>query len=1104
MHKMYHKLMKKKSISGGDAHSISLWAKRLLIMKMTIFLCLFVGLLSSMAESNAQATKLSLNIQNGTVKDVIEEIEQQTDYSFMYDNNVFDVNRKVSLDARNSSISEILDQIVHQQHLKYEFVNRYIVISTNKEGATQQTQQDVTGKVKNAKGEALPGVTIIVKGTTNGTVTDVDGNYNLKGIPSNATLVFSFIGMESQEIPVAGQTQINVTMKESSIGLNEVVAIGYGTMKKSDLTGSVTSVNSEDFNKGPQLTTQELIQGKISGVNISQNSGKPGGSNTIRVRGGTSIGASNDPLYVIDGVPISTSDVGRSNVGNYSTNIFDQEPTNPLMTLNPNDIESVTVLKDASATAIYGSRGANGVIMITTKKGKAGRAQVSYDVSAGFSKVEKTLDVLSADQYRKEVNALGLSLDDKGANTNWQDEIYRTAFQQSHYISLTGGNDNTNYRASLGYGTQEGIMLASSLEQENMRVNINHNELDGKLNFDLRMNYGNNFADQSAISNTVGSEFGSTMNYEAYVFNPTYPVYDSNGDYYHIPPFRINPVSYSTQVTDQRTNARFLGNLATTYQIIKPLSVKVNLGYNKQTIDRNSYISKNNPQGEGSGGYASVQKLGDYSKLLETILTFNKTFGKHTINAIAGYSYQYFKNEGLRNTAKGFLSDEFKWYSLQAASSIESVTSYEESNKLISEYARANYNYDNRILLTATVRRDGSSRFGSGNKWGVFPSGAASWRISQEKFFHSAKISDLKLRASYGVTGNQEIGSYNSISTLGASSSGYLVGGNRVTIVLPQQYANPDLKWEQTAQLDLGLNFGFFDQRLFGSIDYYRKKTTDLLLEIPVPSPSPIRTQLANVGSLENKGIEFEINGRIVEKPDFIWNANFNVSANKNKILSLSNDKWQGKDMKTAPAQGQGLSGTFTQLITPGEPLGTFYGLKFTGIKDGVEQFATDQQIIGNARPDFTFGLTNSFTYKNWDLAINFRGSVGNDVYNATANNLAYLGNLPGRNVLTEAISSAVTADQPKQFSSRWIENASFVRLDNLTLGYNFNIKNTFLSNARLYVTGQNLLLITGYSGLDPEVNSDVSGGSGVLPLGIDYLAYPKAKTISLGANITF
>ena len=1080
------------------------WNKSFRIMKLT-FLMLLVGLMQVSASLYSQTTRLTLDMRNSRVIDVLEEIEKQSEYRFAYSSEYIDMNRIVSININAKDIEETLKMIFEGTEVTHDINDRHILLYPNsKEGNMVSGQQKpVSGKVTDPSGEPLPGVTVLVKGTTQGTVTDVGGNYSLSNVAEDGILVFSFIGMTSQEIEVAGNDIVNVSMQESSIGLDEVVAIGYGTMKKSDLTGSVTSVSSEDFNKGPQLTTQQLIQGKVSGVNISQNSGKPGGSNTIRVRGGTSIGASNDPLYIVDGVPMSTSDAGQSNIGFYATNIFDQEPTNPLMTLNPNDIESVTVLKDASATAIYGSRGANGVIMITTKKGKAGKAQVTYDVTSSFSKTGNTLDILSADQYREQVTALGLPLDDKGANTNWQDEIYRTGFQHSHYLSLTGGNENTTYRASLGYGNQEGIMLSSSLEQENIRVNINHEMLDGKLKFDLRMNYGQNTADQSAISNTVGSEFGSSMNYESYVFNPTYPVHDPDGNYYHKPPFRINPVSYSDEVIDIRSTARFLGNISTTYKIIDPLSVRVNLGYNKQTIERNSYISKLNPQGSGQGGYASVQKLGDYSKLLETILSFDKTFGKHTVNAIAGYSYQYFKNEGLRNTASGFLSDEFKWYSLQAASTIEGVTSYLESNKLISEYGRVNYNYDDRILITATVRRDGSSRFGSGNKWGVFPSGAASWRISQENFFNSSKISDLKIRASYGVTGNQEIGSYNSISTLGASSSGYLIGGNRITIVLPQQYANPDLKWEQTAQFDIGVNFGFFDQRIFGSFDYYRKKTSDLLLQIAVPSPSPINTQLANVGSVENKGIEFELNGKIVNKSDFNWNASINISANRNKILSLANDKWQGKDMKAAPAGG--LSGTYSQLITPGQPLGTFYGPVFTGIVDGVEKFEEGgDQVIGTAQPDFIFGISNTFTYKNWDLNINFRGSVGNDVYNSTGNYVGYLIDLPARNVITEAITSGVGADQPKKYSSRWIEDGSFLRLDNLSLGYTFNVKNTFLSNARLYLSGQNLLLFTGYSGLDPEVNSDVSGGSGVLPLGVDYLAYPKAKTISIGASITF
>jgi TonB-linked SusC/RagA family outer membrane protein len=930
----------------------------------------------------------------------------------------------------------------------------------------------VKGRITREDGTALPGVSVQVKGTKTGVSTGNNGEYTITVSKPTDVLVFSSVGFNSLERPVQNQSMVDVTMLGTNTKLNDVVVVGYGTQRQKDVTGAVSTVTAEDFNQGPILSPQQLIQGKMAGVNISQNSGKPGASNTVRVRGGTSLTGSNDPLYVIDGVPIATSPgVSQANIRGNGTDVFDQEPVNPLMTINPNDIESVTVLKDASATAIYGSRGANGVIVVTTKKGRAGRTQVTYSASVGISTVAKKLDVLSADEYRKVAKDLSLTIDDKGANTNWQDEIYRTAVTQDHYLSFSGGSEKTTYRASLGYGNQEGIMLGSKLQRANARININHSALNDKLNFDMRVNYGTTFANASPVSNTVGSEQGTSMNYESYVFNPTYPVYDANGNYNHVRPYRVNPVSFSTDVQDERTNKRFSGSLSTTYKIINPLSLNVNLGYTDQTIDRNSYIKQTNILGEGLGGYASVQKLGDHNKLLETTLRFNQKFGKTSIDAIGGYSYQYFVEEGNRTTASGFLSDEFKWYSLQAASTVSSVSTYKQSNSLISMYSRANINFDDRFLVTGTVRRDGSSRFGSGNKWGIFPSGSVAWRISQEDFFKSQTVSDLKVRLSYGVTGNQEIGNLNSLTTLGASTNGYLVGGQRITIVLPQQYANPDLRWEQTAQVDAGVDFTLFNGRIHGSVDYYRKKTSDLLFRLDVPSPSSIPTQLANVGSVENKGIEIELGSKIIQRTNFSWEADLNFSRNRNKVLSLSNELFRGKDIRTSPLQGQGLSGPFAQLITPGQPLGLFYGRQFIEIKSGVEVLGARDTVIGVAQPNFTFGFSNTFTYKNWSLGVNLRGSVGNDVFNLTANNLAYLSNLPGRNVFKQAITDGVTRDQPKKYSSRWIEDGSYARLDNITLGYTFNLKNSFLSSARLYATGQNLLLITKYTGLDPEVS---------------------------------
>lgn len=1075
------------------------------------FLALFLFVGTTYAtESYSQNMRVTVVSSSITTGQVLSEIEDQTDYLFVYDVNEVNLDRNVNVRAENRPVSEVLDEVFEGTDVDYAMEGKNIMLMKRSKKETpvsvQQTSGNtIQGVVTDANGEPIIGANIMIEGTTTGTITDFDGRFTLD-VPENATLQISYIGFVSQNVKVNGRKDITVKLVEDAQALDEVVVVGYGTMKKSDLTGSVSSITSDNFKLGTDLTPQQLMQGAFSGVNISQNSGKPGGSNTIRVRGGTSISASNDPLYVIDGVPISTSaGVNQSNISTATTDFFDQEPINPLSNINPNDIESINILKDASATAIYGSRGANGVIMITTKKGKAGVRQLDYSFNLGISTVANKLDVLTGDEYRQTVTDLGLTLDDKGMNTDWQDVIFRTAISQNHYVSFMSGSEKTSYRASAGYSNQNGIMEGSGMKSANARVNINHKALNDKLKLNLNISYGETDSDQAPVSNTVGSEMGSSMLYEAYVFNPTYPIYDENGDYYDVPPYRVNPASFAKELLDERGTSQFLGNLTADWNFYKPFTLQVNVGYNKNTISRNSYISKSNLLGNSNNGYVTVQKLSDYSKLLETILKYNQSFGKHHIDAMIGYSWQYFYGEGQTTKAYGFLSDNFKWYSLAAAQTVESISSYAESNTLISMYGRVNYNYADKYLLTATVRRDGSSRFGSGNKWGVFPSVAASWRISQEDFFQNDVMSDLKLRVSFGITGSQEIGNYNSLSTLGASTNGYLVGGEKVTIVLPQQYTNPDLKWEQTAQTDVGIDFGFFNGRIRGSIDYYYKKTTDLLLSVAVPSPSLITTQIANVGTVTNQGIELDLAFDLMRRKNFSWEANLNLSHNKNEVVSLSNDKWTGDNMQVAPCQGQGLSGTYAQLIMPGQPIGTFYGKRFIGIVDGVEQFANDgeSEVIGCAQPDLTFGLGTNLQYKNWTFSLNFRGSIGNDVYNCTANNLAYLSNLPGRNVLREAVTSGVNRDQAKVFSSRFIEDGSFVRLDNISLGYNFSLPKLYVSNARIFVSAQNLFTITGYSGADPEVNSEISR-TGVAPLGVDYLSYPRARTFSMGVNLSF
>jgi len=1073
--------------------------KKIQVILMTLLFCCL--------STSVYSQKITFSISNATVKEAIESLKEKTGYSFIYETNDLDTKQIISVSANNKTIEEVVKQILQKQDVVCEIKGKSIIVSRKnvQKSSGSQKIQNLTGVVLDQSGDPIIGASVFIKDTKKGTATDLNGKFSLENIGSLSTIVVSYIGYQSKQISIDGNTKLEVKLVEDNKTLNEVVVVGYGTMKKSDLTGSVSSINSEHFQIGSGLTAQQIMKGSVSGVSISQNSGKPGGTNTIRVRGGTSISASNEPLYVIDGVPISTSAGVSSSKLSSNTDYFDEEAVDPLSSLNPNDIESINILKDASATAIYGSRGANGVVMITTKRGKAGKTQIDYAFNTGLSNASKQLSVLTGDQYRSIVTKLGLTLDDKGDNANWQDRIERTALSTSHFLSLTSGSDKSNYRVSVGYGNQEGIIKSSDVTNFNSRINLTHIELDGKLKVDVNMSYGQQIANQAPVSNTVGSEMGSSILYEAYVFNPTYPTYDASGNYYNVPPYRVNPVSYTDQVLDNRKSTKFLGNISASYNFLKPLTLQVNGGYNVNALKRNSYISKTNLLGNGYNGYVSMQKLDDYSKLLESILKYNQKFGKHGIDAMAGYSYQYFYDEGNRESAYGFLSDVFKWYSIQAATTIEIPTSYAQSNKLISMYGRANYNYDDRYLFTATLRRDGSSRFGSAHKWGLFPSAAFSWRISQEKFYKSNLVSDLKFRASYGVTGSQEIGNYNSLNTLNASSSGYIVGGSKITIVMPSQYQNPDIKWEQTAQTDMGLDFGLFKGRVQGNLDWYYKKTSDLLLSIDVPSPSYISKQIANVGSVRNTGVELTLNAEVIRSKNFGWSVNANVSHNDNKVLSLTNDKWVGKNMQAAPCQGQGLSGSYAQLIMPGMPLGTFYGKRFTGFDaNGLETYANNgaSEVIGSAQPDLSYGFGTNFTYKHWSLALNFHGTVGNDIYNCTRNNQAYLSNLPGRNVFEEAITSGVSRTQAKVFSSRFIEDGSFLRLDNLTVGYDFNTKNTFLSHARIYVTAQNLFCFTHYTGLDPEVNSEISS-TGIAPLGVDYLSYPKARTFSLGINIS-
>ncbi|TDH24217.1 TonB-dependent receptor [Segetibacter sp. 3557_3] len=979
-------------------------------------------------------------------------------------------------------------------------------------------QKTLTGKIIDQEtGQPLQGVTVAVKGSAATVVSNATGEFSIV-VPSNdAVLEISYVGYATQQVRPGAQSTITVSLVNANKQLGEVVVVGYGTQRRKDITGSVTSLRPEDFNKGVVLTPQALLQGRAAGVNVTPNSGRPGGAAAIRIRGGTSISANNEPLYVIDGVPLTLNNNRQTTIGQVSLPIFNQEGVNPLNSINPSDIASMEILKDASATAIYGSRGANGVVIITTKKGQKGRTSTTYDTYVGISKVAKKYDVLSADAYRQFMKDNNITnFTDKGANTNWQDQIYRTAFSQNHNLSISGGSENTTYRGSVGYTSQKGIIISSGIQNFTGRINLNHRAINNKLLIEMNLSGAQVEEDNAPISSDQGGE-GGNMFKDAIRFNPTYPVYDATGNYSQINAFIVNPVSYAEQIEDFRTTRRNLGNVSATYNFIKPLSLNVNLGYSFEGQDGKAYVPRANPLGNSFGGLANLQESKEWSKILEITGKFERQLNDDNyINLIGGYSYQDFTNEGSRDRVSNFISDEFRYNNIGAGATRDAITSYKEKSQLISFYSRLNYNLMDRYLLTLTVRRDGSSKFGLNNKWGTFPSGSLAWRISNEGFFKKdGFVNDLKLRLSYGITGNQEIPNLASQATLGPSTTNYVIGTTPITAIVPERYANPDLKWEETAQANIGIDYQLLDNRIYGSLDFYKKNTTDLLLSFAIPSPSVVTTQLANVGEVENKGVEFTIGSRIIDRKDFGWKVDFNIAANRNKVLSLSSNVWSTKIIRNYTVSGFGFTAVNSQAIIPGEPLGTFYGPKFMGLKDGVQQFedldksgafsaASDVTIIGNSQPDFTFGLGNNFFYKNIDFSFFIRGVQGNDVFNNTALDAQRIQILPGQNVLAAALNEGIKYGQAAVYSSKWIEDGSFIRLDNLSLGYNFNItKIPVLKNARIYFTGQNLFLITRYTGLDPEVVSSVPG-TGESPRGIDFFSYPRARTYMIGASVTF
>lgn len=996
-------------------------------------------------------------------------------------------------------------------------------------------QQLITGRIISASDKAaLPGATVVIKGTTNGTTTDAEGKYTITA-PAEGSLVASFVGYQTQEILVGSQSVIDISLAPENNALDEVVVVGYGTQKRRDLTGAIVSVNAQAIKEMPITSAEQGLQGRLAGVQVIQSNSAPGGAISIRVRGGNSVMGGNEPLYVIDGFPVYNS---------IGSNDGQTQPSNPLASINPNDIVSMEVLKDASATAIYGARGANGVVIITTKRGKAAAGRIDFDAYVGIQSVRHKIPMLNAQQYMdianeraRNIGSATLPFADAGkwtADTDWQDEIMRTASVSNYSIGFSGGSEASRYAVSGNWFDQKGIVTGSGFKRGSLRVNLDNN-ISSRLSLATSITVSRTM-EQSARS-SLGTWNG--VMYMALAAPPVAPVYNEDGSYYplgNVPtaePQWNNPMALAKGFVRNNISNRILANTNLTYMISPDLTFNIRLGADNSNSRMDQYLSK---VLIGSDGQASVFSNNETSFLNENILSYKKRIGdKNSIDAMAGFTMQNGISTGLSAGSQNYTSDIFGTDNLGAGSLINAPGSDKSKNSLLSWLGRINYTFNDKYLFTVSARADGSSRFGNGNKWGFFPSAAFAWRLSEENFVKQARwISDLKLRASTGRTGNQEIGNYNSLARLSAvsvifgSDQGRKIGYGVTTM------PNPELRWETTTQYDAGIDASLWNRKVNLTLDYYIKNTTDLLAQVPVAISSGFTSILLNSGSIHNQGFEVSVDALLVEKNKLRWNAGLNFSTNQNKV------------QKVAVADGEFFAPSFgspidvpVNIVREGHSISAFYGYKTDGLwesdqdasslmpnaKAGDQRYqdlngdgaitTADRTILGKPNPDFIYGLTSQLNYGRFDLNLLFQGVHGAMVFNANkysigdafargANQLAevqdrWTDENPNSNALYPR-----TSNKNPLVSDRFFEDASYFRLRNIQVGYNIptgdkNFK--WIREARIYVSGQNLLTWTKYSGFDPEVSS--TGGAD-LRKGVDVGAYPSAKTVTAGIKLGF
>lgn len=1048
--------------------------------------------------ASGKAQSISISEHNAPLTKVFREIKRQTGYTFIYKDALLQKAKNVSFDIRNASLRQILDTCLRDQPFSYAIISKLIVIKekelpVNKDQASAAALPiTIQGKITNEKGEPLAGANIREKGTNSSTVSEQDGSFKITVTNAGAQVVISYIGYVTKEIAVGGQKFLSISLALANSKLNEIVVVGYGTQRRADITGSVSVVSGKEMESRPNTQFGLLIEGKAAGVQVLSSSGKPSDGFSIRIRGTSSINSSSDPLYVVDGVPISDTKA-----------------------LNPSDIESVSILKDASSAAIYGAQGANGVVLITTKRGKSGKPRVEFNSYTGYSSIIKKLDVLNATQYKALMTEMGYNTDWSRytANTDWQNMIFQHGRSQNYQLSVSGRNDKTGYYISGGWMQQVGAIRSAEMDRGNFKINIDQT-INDWLKVGTNISYVK-YHDVGLTDNTQVNSGGVILG--ALNTPPVIGVYNADGTF-TMNPFQAweNPIAFTDGWSQGYNQQRILGNVFSEISFIPGLKLRTNAG-----IDNNNstyhgfedpYRTADGRSNQGAGKYST--SIANYW-IVENTLSYTKAIQKHSFGGLAAIVFQ--KNNWEQSYVEriGFSGSAV---TIPDGGATVAAASAEISAKANQSYlGRLNYAYDDKYLLTANFRADNSSNFGPGHRWGYFPSFSAGWRISKEKFFHTNVVNDLKLRAGWGITGNDQIGTYAYLAQVGVTAS-YPIGGTILPGTYPSTLGDGDLKWEQTQQTNLAMDLSIFQSRVTFTAEVYDKKTTDLLLNLPIPYSTGLNTGIRNVGSIQNKGLELSVNTKnFVNK--FQWETDFNISFNRNKILNIVGQQITGASL----SQRDDIS-----MNKAGSPLGMFYGYiadivdpatgdLFYRDAKGNSTFspnaATDKVFIGNPNPKFFYGLTNTFSYKNLSLIVFVQGTQGNNIFNATRIETEAMEGPKNQStaVLRRWEKAGDKTDIPRsnnsnnsRVSTRFVEDGSYLRVKTVTLSYNLPrpvLNKAKISEAKLYFTGENLFTVTRYSGYDPEIN--YAGGS-TTTQGVDYGTYPHTRNLVVGLTVSF